>query len=431
LVRTRGPLGLTLRREEVVLCVLGPELSPEEICALASGALKRSPEIPVIALSRGLPASVAFRLARAGIADVIDLPMAPDDLAARVLSRLGRPADRSQEDLLVGESAEVRRVREELARFARTASGVLIFGETGTGKELAARTIHRLSTRAQGPFVALNCGELQPESIRSDLFGHVRGAFTGAIADRPGAFELARDGILFLDEIGELGPSIQPQLLRVLETGVFQPLGAARPRTTNARLVAATHCDLAEASARGRFRADLFERLAVLVTVMPPLRARRSDIPLLARAALDRVSTRLGWSCPHISDNFYERLLSIDYSWPGNVRELFNVVERCLVAGGDSGEPLDRTHVDHALASMQRSQRRDLAHDAEADLAGFPPRGRLSPELTDERRRIAAALRRSGGNVRAAARLLDRHVNTLWSQIDRLELQDYLRQIKI
>jgi two-component system NtrC family response regulator len=398
-----------------------------EMREFAIGVNKHSASTPVVVLSRGLSASLAFDLANVGVADVIDLPVSEEDLVARALSHLGRSADVSAH-LIVGQSAEIRRVRDELTRFARTSSGVLILGETGTGKELAAKTIHDLSTRAKGPFVALNCGELQAESIRSDLFGHVRGAFTGAIAERIGAFEQAVDGTLFLDEIGELGLSIQPQLLRVLESGTFQPLGAARTRHTNARLVAATHRDLGEASAEGRFREDLFERLAVLVIVLPPLRQRKSDIPLLARTALDRVSERLGWPCPDISDCFYERLMSVEHPWPGNVRELFNVVERCLVTEGRSHGRLDYSHVDHALDSRRRKIRSECA--PEVSLLDFPA-SRVPPELADERRRIAAALQRVGGNVRAAARILGRHVNTLWSQIERFELQEYLNRLKV
>lgn len=427
-IRTHELGGLTLRSEAVAICVLGPGVPREQLTELVLGVSKRAPETRVVVLAQGLPASLVFELTKAGVAGVIDLPAAAEDLVARSLSHLTRPGSVS-EPSIVGESVEIRRLRAELERYAAARSAVLILGETGTGKEVAAATIHRLSARAHGPFIAVNCGELQQETIRSDIFGHVRGAFTGATSDRKGAFEVAQDGTLFLDEIGELALEIQPQLLRVLEAGTFRPLGSTRSRATNARLLAATHCDLSGASAAGRFRRDLLERLAVLVVVMPPLRERRSDIPLLARTALDRISGRLGWSCPDIADSFYERLMSVEHPWLGNVRELFNVIERCLVMRGRSDSPLSHSDVDHALSSMSRRASHFVPIEMQPSQLSASPR--LSPDREEERQRVAAALVRAGGNVRAAARLLDRNVNTLWSQIERLDLQDYLKQLKV
>jgi transcriptional regulator with GAF, ATPase, and Fis domain len=230
---------------------------------------------------------------------------------------------------LVGENPGLRAVLQEVARVAPTDSTVLIQGETGTGKELIAQAIHRGSRRGSGPFVKLNSAALPPTMIESELFGHERGAFTGAATRRVGRFELANQGTLFLDEIGELDLQLQPKLLRVLQDGEFERLGGETAIRTNARLVAATHRDLGAMTRAGAFRLDLFYRLNVFPIRLPPLRERRDDIPALAEYFVRLLSRRLGRGAPRLSARLLQRLC--EHDWPGNVRELQNVLERALI----------------------------------------------------------------------------------------------------
>ncbi|MCE9671153.1 sigma 54-interacting transcriptional regulator [Myxococcus stipitatus] len=231
---------------------------------------------------------------------------------------------------LVGNSRRMREVFTLLERLAQGESDVLIQGETGTGKELCAEAIHLHSPRAKGPFVIADLAGIAPQLLESELFGHVKGAFTGAHGDRAGAFERAHGGTLFLDEVGELPLEVQPRLLRALERRQVKRVGANDYRTFNVRVVAATHQDLEGAVAQGRFRGDLFHRLAVLRAELPPLRERPDDIPLL----IDTVLSRLGKPPSALSDT--TRVLLAQYPWPGNVRELRNVVDRVVNLGEEA-----------------------------------------------------------------------------------------------
>jgi DNA-binding NtrC family response regulator len=229
---------------------------------------------------------------------------------------------------LVGQSAAMLKVEADLARFGPRAAPVLVEGETGTGKELAARALHELSARRQGPFVALNCGALPTDLAMSELFGHERGSFTGAVTEHRGAFEQAARGTLFLDEVGELDPRVQAALLRTLETGRVRRAGGVEERAVDVRLVAATNRDLDRAVEAGLFRLDLFHRLAVLRVRMPPLRERLSDLPDLARSLLAAEG-----SGSRLREDAIEVLMR--HRWPGNVRELKNVLERaCALSQG-------------------------------------------------------------------------------------------------
>ena len=228
-------------------------------------------------------------------------------------------------EALSGESRAMQVVRQRVCDYGPADATVLIGGETGTGKELAARALHAMSTRGAGPFVAVNCAALPPELIESELFGSNRGAFTGASHTRPGLFDAARGGTLLLDEIGELPRGVQAKLLRVLEAGSYRPLGAIREKQTEARVLAATNCDLAQLCASGEFRLDLYYRVAVLRIELPPLRERRADIPGLVHDFIARTSRPTRTIAPQAM----ARLLA--HSWPGNVRELRNVVERTLL----------------------------------------------------------------------------------------------------
>src|SRR5262249_829716 len=232
---------------------------------------------------------------------------------------------------MVGEGARMRNVFQFIARAAPTDSTVLIEGESGTGKELVARAIHRASRRSEKPFVAINCAALTDTLLESELFGHEKGAFTGACTQKKGKLEIADGGTVFLDEVGELAPALQAKLLRALQEREFERVGGTRPIKVNIRLIAATNKDLASAARNGEFRQDLYYRLNVVALTMPPLRERQDDIPLLAAFFTTRYSEQCKRRVTGISDEARACLLS--YDWPGNVRELENAIERAVVLG--------------------------------------------------------------------------------------------------
>jgi len=231
-------------------------------------------------------------------------------------------------DLLLGESPPMRTLREQVRRVAQTDSTVLVLGESGTGKELVARTVHLQSPRAARPFMAVNCGAIPGELMESELFGHERGAFTGALNARKGRFELAGRGTLFLDEIAEMSPPLQVKILRVLQEKCFERVGGSEVLSAQSRIVAATHRDLEQQIGLGRFREDLYYRLNVFPVQVPPLRLRGEDILLLAEHALQRLEAQ-GLGRVRFGDGVQQALLS--YRWPGNVRELQNLMERLLI----------------------------------------------------------------------------------------------------
>ena len=230
---------------------------------------------------------------------------------------------------IVGESAALRRVLKQVETVAPTDSTVLIRGETGTGKELIARALHELSPRKDRTFVKLNCAAIPTGLLESELFGHEKGAFTGAISQKVGRFELAHKGTLFLDEVGDIPPELQPKLLRVLQEQEFERLGGTKTIKVDVRLVAATHRDLAKMVAEGRFREDLYYRLNVFPVMLPPLRERRDDIPRLVRHFTQQFARRMGRRIETIPSAVMDAL--VRYPWPGNVRELQNVIERAVI----------------------------------------------------------------------------------------------------
>lgn len=248
---------------------------------------------------------------------------------------------------IIGNSPALKLALTDVERVAPTDSTVLILGETGTGKELIARAIHDLSARRGRPFIKLNCAALPFDLLETELFGHEKGAFTGAIAQKIGRFELADTGTLFLDEIGDIPLVLQPKLLRVLQEQEFERLGSGRTHRINVRLIAATHRELADMVLRREFRSDLYYRLNVFPVVLPPLRERRQDIPLLAFHFVEIFSRRMGKHIDLISDDTIAALKA--YSWPGNIRELQNLIERAVIRG-DNGvlpNPLPRSESSH------------------------------------------------------------------------------------
>jgi formate hydrogenlyase transcriptional activator len=286
---------------------------------------------------------------------------------------------------LLGESAVMRRVLERVARVAATPTTVLVTGETGTGKELVARAAHAASPRAKRPFVRVNCGAMAEGLVASELFGHERGAFTGALERRKGRFELANGGTLFLDEVGELPPATQVALLRVLQEGEFERVGGSETLRTDARVVAATNRDLAEAVRQGRFRSDLFFRLNVFPIHLPPLRERVEDIPLLARHYASLSCRKLGRPVLEIGEAALSALTA--YPWPGNVRELQNVVERAaILARGSVLRPSDLELTGSGPETARLTERRFASERQRVEQALSASRGRVyGPEGAAER----------------------------------------------
>jgi DNA-binding NtrC family response regulator len=297
------------------------------------------------------------------------------------------PASRGTDEMH-GASEAMRRVRSQIALLGPLPSTVLLAGETGVGKGLAARALHRASGIRPGPFVHLDCASLTPNLIESELFGHERGAFTGALVRRAGCFERAEAGTLFLDEVGELEPCHQSRLLRVLEDREFERIGGTATLRMRARVVAATSRDLRREVREGRFRSDLFFRLDVLRLGIPPLRERCEDIPDLVREGARELSTRLGRPLPIVSDSLCTALSR--RAWPGNVRELLNAVERLLILR--PGAYLD----EEALVGLL-DEAEEPCRTMRNSSAGVTGEGRV---------RIETVLREAGGNVARAARTL-------------------------
>jgi transcriptional regulator with GAF, ATPase, and Fis domain len=259
--------------------------------------------------------------------------------------RFGARDDRNRQfDQIVGNSTPLEAVLEKVERVALTSSTVLVQGETGTGKELIAKAIHNISPRYDHPFVKVNCAAIPLDLLESELFGHEKGAFTGAIAQKVGRFELADKGTLFLDEVGDIPLPLQPKLLRVLQEYEFERLGSARTHRIDVRVVAATHRDLEQMVNRGEFRSDLYYRLNVFPVWLPPLRARQEDIPPLVTHFVDFYGRQIGKPIEHVTEETMAALMS--YSWPGNVRELQNLIERAVILSCDGvlANPLPSNH---------------------------------------------------------------------------------------
>src|SRR6266850_2403677 len=261
--------------------------------------------------------------------DIDDRKRAEDRMRNETVALREEIVRSSMFEEIVGSSEALRKVLEQVSRVAPTDSTVLIQGETGTGKELIARAIHNLSVRCGRPFIKLNCAAIPFDLLESELFGHERGAFTGAIAQKVGRFELADKGTLFLDEVGDIPPGLQPKLLRVLQEQEFERLGSTRTHQVDVRLVAATNRNLADMVKRNEFRSDLFYRLNVFPLPLPPLRARREDIPALVEHFVDLYARRMGKQIEHIPPETMTALAS--YQWPGNIRELQNFIERSVI----------------------------------------------------------------------------------------------------
>ena len=331
--------------------------------------------------------------------------MSEVDRLGQEVGRLSRQLDAAGDFYgIVGRSAAMQRVFNIIERAAASGAPVIINGESGTGKELVAHAIHRIGPRRDGPFVQLNCAALNDALLESELFGHIRGAFTGAYRHRTGRFEAAHGGDIFLDEIGDVPLPIQVKLLRVLETGRFERVGDHAPVTVNVRVISATHQDLRQAIAEGRFREDLFFRINVIPIQIPPLRERREDIPLLVESFLARLQRRTARRIRGLTRTAMDRL--IDHGWPGNVRELKSVLEYAAII--TDGEMID---IDHLPSMAAASHRPTPAPGADLD-----------PGERSERDALIAALRTAGGNQTRAAALLGITRTTVWNRIRKYDI---------
>jgi PAS domain S-box-containing protein len=307
---------------------------------------------------------------------------------------------------LVGRDPKMRELFDLVREVAGSEATVLIRGESGTGKELVARAVHEGSGRAEGPFIQVNCSALSEQLLESELFGHVKGAYTGAVSDRRGRFEEARGGTIFLDEIGDVSPVVQVKLLRVLQERVVERVGDNRPVPVDVRVVSATNRNLETLLATGRMREDFFYRIKVVSLAIPALRERREDIPLLVPHILGRIARREGLAVPPAVSGEALRLL-MNHDWPGNVRELENALEHAVVLG--RGEPIAPRHLPPEVALVAGGPR---------GAGGAPP-----PHSEREKTWLAEALRATAWNRTKAARRLGMNRSTLWRKIREYGLQ--------
>jgi DNA-binding NtrC family response regulator len=388
-------------------------------------ALERYPEIIAIVITGYGTVKDAVEAIKRGAADFITKPFQFDALLHVLRSALeqrrlktenaylrSQLEDRYRIDGLVGRSRVMRELFQLLETVAATSSTVLITGETGTGKELAARAIHHNSPRRANRFVALNCSAIPETLLEAELFGHVRGAFTGAVGARQGRLEQAHKGTLFLDEVGTMSPALQAKLLRVLQEREFERVGDSHTVKIDVRVIAATHSDLAKMVAEGAFREDLYYRLNVIPVKLPPLRERREDIPLLVQHFLQKLSAESGRATVTISQDALRRLMA--YHWPGNIRQLENAIERAL-AFSQGRSQID---VPDLTSDIQ-----DQPAASESSDVWFPDDGLDFARYieTIELALIRRSLERTQGNKRQAAKLLNLKRTTLIEKLKRLE----------
>ncbi len=402
------------RADAVLLDLRMPGLDGMEVLR----RIQASPDPPPVAVLTAVPtAANTIEAMRLGAADHLAKPIGRADLAALIerllpagpVAQPAAPARDAEADL-VGSSAAMREVQKQIGLLADSDATVLITGETGTGKEVVARAIHRHGRRATRPFIAVNCAAIPAELLESQLFGHVRGAFTGAVADRIGSFREADRGTLFLDEVGDMDPALQAKLLRVLQERVVTPVGG-RAVAVDVRVVAATHRDLPRAVREGRFREDLYYRIGVVPLSLPPLRERLADIVPLAEHFLALAAPR-GTPPKRLSADAAARLLA--HPWPGNVRELRNAMER--VAALVRRPVMSASDLGFLQAADAPGEQDWLAGDLPTALARV------------EQAMIRGALRLTGGNRAEAARQLGIHRQLLHAKIARYGLEFFGKQ---
>jgi two-component system, NtrC family, nitrogen regulation response regulator NtrX len=375
---------------------------------------------PVVMMSGQAHIEMAVRATRLGALDFLEKPLSTEKLLVTVenalkLTRLETEnrdlRSRVGKHTLVWSGETMRRVMAQIERVAASETRICIYGETGTGKELVARTLHEKSPRAAMPFVTLNCAAVPAELIESELFGHEKGSFTGAAQRHVGKFEQAHRGTLFLDEIGDMPTAMQAKLLRVLEEGEVERIGAEKPTTVDVRVVVATHRNLEQLVESGGFRRDLFHRVVVFPVELPPLRKRCEDLPALVEHFAHQVSAQNGWKPVPFSASAIEALK--EYAWPGNIRELRNVVERLLL--------LVDTEVDAEAVNIALPATRSAAKSGANNQEKTEKTGPLAERVLEfERAEVLAELERSGKHITPAAKALGLERSHLYKKCQQL-----------
>jgi two-component system response regulator PilR (NtrC family) len=421
--RTGEDALMTLEREPIDLVLLDLMLPGMSGMEVLKQIRSRDPEQAVIVVTAFSSIESAILAMREGAFHYIPKPFKNEEVLLTIrkgleqkrLTTENRSLKQELEkryglDNLIGKSAPMQQVFELIRLAAPSKSNILILGESGTGKELVAKAIHHHSRRMQGPFVTVNSGSMPHDLLESTLFGHVKGAFTGAIAMKKGLFEVATNGSIFFDEIGNIPQETQAKLLRVIQEKEFMRLGGVDIIRVDVRLIAATNADIEGLVARGGFREDLYYRLNVITIQLPPLRQRTEDIPLLARHFLQVYATENGKPIVEISPRALELLM--DYRWPGNVRELENAIERAVVLS--SGEVLDV----ELLPPSVRSGNNGAAHPAPPAISGNT--SFWDAVSSYERQLVIAALQNAGGVQKKAAEILQIKPTTLHEMMKRL-----------
>ena len=418
-----------LKSESFDLCLTDMRLPDGDGLDLVGWIQEKHPNVPVAVITAHGNVESAVRALKLGAFDFVSKPLDLTVLRKLVGTaiRLGNRGDGSsttggQTPKLIGRSDVMQQLREMIARVARSQAPVHIFGESGTGKELVARLIHESGPRSEGPFVAVNCGAIPTELMESELFGHKRGSFTGAVADKKGLVQSAEGGTLFLDEVADLPLHMQVKLLRVVQEKTVRPVGEAREESVDVRILSATHKNLSELVETGRFREDLFYRINVIEMRVPALRERSEDIPEIAEAVLERMGRRTK-ATPARLDAAALRLLE-DYPFPGNVRELENVLERALTLCTAGVIASDHVKL-RAIARTSIEAPTGVSPGASIAAAVAADTGNaLGAQLEDiERDAIIKALEKTRYNKTAAAKLLGMSFRALRYRIKKLGIE--------
>jgi two-component system response regulator PilR (NtrC family) len=409
-----------LKNERYELCLTDMRLADGDGLELVRHIGTLAEEVPVAVITAYGSADNAVAALKAGAFDYVSKPVGLEQLRALVKSALSLPERAEETDRqLLGASAPLAHVRELIAKLARTQAPVYIFGESGSGKELAARLIHENGARREKPFVAVNCGAIPETLVESELFGYRKGAFTGATEDRDGFFQAAHGGTLFLDEIAELPLHTQVLLLRAIQERRVRKVGSTHEEPADVRIICATNQSLAGMVEAGRFRRDLYYRLNVVDLTMPPLRECREDIPLIAGQILQRLAAQNGVAPPRLSPQAMEELMAYDF--PGNVRELENILERALALSPGAEELGSEALALHRIAPDEEEDSVPGAAQPSAQALDAP-----LPTYLDrlEREAILQALDKTGFNRTAAARLLGITFRQLRYRMQRLGIKD-------
>jgi len=434
-----------LRENHIDVVITDLRMPKVDGMALLKHVVAEHRDVPVIMITAHGTVDTAVEALKLGAFDYVTKPFDKDELR-NVVAKAARTRELSDRDVqsetaepgryrLIGQAPAMLDVYGIIEKVADTPSTVLITGESGTGKELIARALHENSSRADKPFIRVNCAAIPRDLIESELFGYEKGAFTGAVTSKPGRFELAHQGTLFLDEIGEIPVNMQVKLLRAIQESEFERVGGIKTIKVDVRLIAATNRDLAAEIQKGRFREDLYYRLNVVQVRLPALRERRSDVPLLVEHFVRRFNERLKKNVSGVTDEAREQLLA--YPWRGNIRELENVIERCIlfcesdrIGIEDLPEELRRVGAEGDLGPPPGSKTTPVDLPAGSADESSPGEGRSLKEAVREaaarveKELIVRALKQTGGNVTHTARLLKISRKSLQTKMKELGLRE-------